>query len=105
MRAEIDFAAVPLLTDLASYVAAGITPGGAHRNWDSYGAQVRVESDHARLILCDPQTSGGILAAVAPEAVPAVAALLREQGLERHATPIGRLHETAAGESRITVRL
>lgn len=104
VRAEIDFASVPLLTELKPYLAAGLSPGGAHRNWASYGTRVEVADDHARLILCDPQTSGGILAAVAPEAVPTVVALLREQGLERHAQPIGRL-EVAADGCRIRVKL
>src|SRR5687768_1819184 len=61
---------VPVLAAAREYVQAGISPGGTHANhrflssWVTYAADV-TKGD--QLILCDAQTSGGLLAAVAPE--------------------------------------
>ena len=63
---------IPLLAGAAGYAAAGHTPGGTQRNADHVAPFVRF-ADHItdidRLLLCDPQTSGGLLAAVASTAV------------------------------------
>lgn len=89
--ARIDFRAVPQLADLASYVSAGMTPGGTRRNWESYGQDVSAPDETLRAILCDPQTSGGLLIAVDPETAGDVIHLLEYHGLEEHTRPIGRL--------------
>lgn len=102
VAARIDAGAVPLLTDLAAYVAMGMAPGGARRNWESYGHDVGVEDETVRTILCDPQTSGGLLLAVDPAAADEVAALLEVHGLARHATPVGTLQRHTGGV-RVTV--
>jgi selenide,water dikinase len=91
VAARVDFPAVPQLADLASYVAAGMTPGGTRRNWDSYGHHVGPLDDITRAILCDPQTSGGLLVAVDPLAAPVVAEVLAECGLGAHLQPVGEL--------------
>ncbi len=67
VRAEIDFDAVPQITDLSFYLEKQCSPGGARRNWESYGRSVGTLTDDQRAILCDPQTSGGLLVAAAPE--------------------------------------
>ncbi len=91
LRAEIDVARLPLIEAVADYVAAGQMPGGTGRNFASYGADLGAMSEFARAIVCDPQTSGGLLVAVRPEAVDMVAGRLEAAGL--HAESIGRLHE------------
>ncbi|MFW6020849.1 MAG: selenide, water dikinase SelD [Guyparkeria sp.] len=91
LRAEIDVASLPLIESVADYIAAGQMPGGTGRNFASYGRELGEMSEFARAIVCDPQTSGGLLVAVRPEAAEAVATLLADAGL--HAAPIGRLHE------------
>lgn len=91
LRAEIDLASLPLIEAVADYIAAGQMPGGTGRNVASYGQELGPMSEFARAIVCDPQTSGGLLVSVRPGAVDSVAALLEGAGL--HATPIGRLHE------------
>ncbi|MBK9073128.1 MAG: selenide, water dikinase SelD [Myxococcales bacterium] len=67
--AVIETARVPLLDEAAlrSYIEQGCVPGGATRNWESYGAQVRPLSQPWQTIFSDPQTSGGLLVAVAAE--------------------------------------
>ena len=67
VRAVIDYRAVPKLAEVEAYLALGCSPGGAQRNFDSYGHKLGPMSDLQRQILCDPQTSGGLLVAVAPE--------------------------------------
>ena len=66
LTAEIDFARVPLLPALDYYLDLGTVPGGGQRNFDSYGHKVSTISLRQQQILCDPQTSGGLLVAVDP---------------------------------------
>lgn len=67
VRAVIEYQAVPKLAEVEYYLALGCSPGGAQRNFDSYGHKLAPMSDVQRQILCDPQTSGGLLVAVTPE--------------------------------------
>ena len=67
LSAIITRAAIPTLAGVATYLAAGCIPGGTQRNFDSYGHRIDVLSEEDRHLLCDPQTSGGLLVAVAPE--------------------------------------
>lgn len=64
--AEIYFEKVPWIDRnmLESYIAAGCIPGGTNRNWDSYGHKISLTDEQQKLILADPQTSGGLLVAV-----------------------------------------
>lgn len=68
-RATVDLHKVPFidLPTLDHYLDEGCIPGGTRRNWASYGHAVRVENDRQKWLLADPQTSGGLLTAVAPE--------------------------------------
>ena len=95
LRAEIEVAALPLIESVADYIAAGQMPGGTGRNFASYGRELGEMSEFARAVVCDPQTSGGLLVAVRPDAADEVAALLAEAGL--HASPVGRLTEEGDG--------
>ena len=91
--AELSAEAPALLDGALALVRGGVRTGASTRNWDSYGAQVddRVGvSDWRRDLLTDPQTSGGLLIAVAPEAVDTVLSAARAGGFE-HATVVGRL--------------
>ena len=65
--ADIELEKVPQLAALPRYVAQRTFPGGTVRNFDSYGHKIGPLTDDAKNILCDPQTSGGLLIAVAPD--------------------------------------
>lgn len=91
LTAQLDFAAVPRLPGVDYYLAEGCIPGGTLRNFDSYGDRVAPISDEQRNLLCDPQTSGGLLVAVAPEGEQEFLAMAAELGLQL--APIGRLVE------------
>jgi selenide,water dikinase len=101
-NARIDFPALPLLTDLAPYLDAGLSPGGARRNWQSYGHEVAPLDGHARAILCDPQTSGGLLVAVDPAATTEFTTVLAKHDLSARATPVGTILPPS-GPCRVTV--
>ncbi len=64
--AYLDFERIPLIDKdiLLEYLQEGCIPGGTHRNWDSYGHKIGPLTQEQRHILCDPQTSGGLLVAV-----------------------------------------
>jgi len=69
VRAQIHYSAVPRLPGVDDYIAAGCVPGGTGRNFASYGHLIGAMSDAQRQLLCDPQTSGGLLVAVRADAV------------------------------------
>lgn len=67
VKAKIQFDAIPFLQPVKDYLALGCIPGGTLRNFDSYGEKLAPMSEEQRYLLCDPQTSGGLLIAVEPE--------------------------------------
>ena len=102
LRARIEVGAVPVLPGAEALARAGVGTGAARRNWASYGAAVDLAPDLApwwQGLLCDPQTSGGLLVAVAPEAAESVLREVRGAGFVR-AAAIGHLE---AGEPGVSV--
>jgi len=95
VQAELDFAAIPILEPVPGYIAQGCVPGGTARNFASYGHKLAELTDYQKALLCDPQTSGGLLIAVAPEAVDALEAVLRQAGIVPHR--IGELMQRSPG--------
>lgn len=63
LRAEVYFDQIQTLDGVREYIAQGAVPGGTTRNFDSYGHLISPLSDEQKAILCDPQTSGGLLIA------------------------------------------
>jgi selenide,water dikinase len=99
LRARIRFDALPLLEGVAELARAQYRTGAATRNWISFGEEVALVAgtpEWQRDLLCDPQTSGGLLVAVAPEGAAKVLELLRAAGFERAAV-IGELREAPPG--------
>jgi len=64
LSAMIEFAKIPKINVLDEYIINKCIPGGTQRNWDSYGASIHLGNEDYKTILCDPQTSGGLLIAV-----------------------------------------
>ena len=99
----LDAAAVPLLAEAERLAQADYVTGASHRNWASYGADVRFPEgfpDWRRHLLTDPQTSGGLLVACAPDRADAVLRQVIDAGF-RHAARIG---DVRAGPAEIVVR-
>lgn len=79
----LDMGAVPVLDGALETLAAGIAPGATRRNLDHFGTRVTwapAITEIDRLLLGDPQTSGGLLFAVAPERVDALVNALEAAG-------------------------
>jgi selenide,water dikinase len=68
LTAKIYFNAIPRLANLNRYIEKSCIPGGTYRNWKSYGEKIGELSEFQKMVLADPQTSGGLLIAVNPEA-------------------------------------
>ena len=103
LAARVRFDAMPLLDGVAELARVPYRTGAAGRNWDSFGGAVTLApgvEGWQRDILCDPQTSGGLLAAVAPDGAANVLRVLRGAGFER-AAMIGEMRE---GVAEISVR-
>ncbi len=100
--ARISLAAVPVLPEAWTLVKEGVCPGGTKRNREALAGKVTWApevSDGAQLILCDAQTSGGLLIAVSKEKS---AQLVRR--LETAKTlAAARIGEIIGGEGEIEV--
>lgn len=81
LSAVIEYAKVPVIATLPHYLNQNCFPGGTQRNWNSYGQTIGVLSDEQRYILADPQTSGGLLVAVAEDGMEDFESLLQEHNL------------------------
>lgn len=91
LSAHIDYARVPRLDAVEYYLEQGCVPGGTLRNYDSYASKISPIQELHKRVLCDPQTSGGLLVAVTPQGNEAFLDMAREHGLNLE--PIGRLVE------------
>lgn len=90
--AEISFADLPVIEQARAFARNGTKTGASGRNWDAYGKEVMLNQIDAwqQVLLTDPQTSGGLLAACAPESVNDVLQQFHQQGFA-DAKVIGRL--------------
>jgi selenide,water dikinase len=101
LAAEVSFSSLPILEEALSWVKQGVATGASDRNWKGYAQDVSLPAgapDWQRKLVTDPQTSGGLLVACAPEAEKAVLAEFHKHGFAQAKT-IGRF---VAGQSRIT---
>ena len=99
LRAVLEWPRLPFLPGVEELAADGCITGASSRNWDGYGADVWLDAalpPLAQALLTDPQTSGGLLASCAPEAVDAVLRIFREQGFG-NAAVVGRMEAGAPG--------
>jgi selenide,water dikinase len=93
LAAEVRTADVPMIAEAVDWVKQGVATGASERNWTGYGHDVALppgSEDWVKKMVTDPQTSGGLLVACAPDSVQAVLAALREEGFAE-AGVIGRL--------------
>jgi len=93
--AVIEYAQVPLIQGLQSYISQRISPDATPRNWNAYSSKVKFEKGvnvmEAFTVLPDPQTNGGLLISCSGSALQEVQALLQANGLGAHINPIGKI--------------
>jgi selenide,water dikinase len=90
LSAEIYFDQVPVIASLPFYLDQQCFPGGTTRNWVSYGHKVGALTEEQRFILADPQTSGGLLVAVADVSSEEFETVTKQMG--HHFEAFGQLH-------------
>lgn len=100
----IEAQAVPLLGQAGALVRAGHVTGASRRNWESYGEEVSLPADlpdWQHTLLTDPQTSGGLLLAVAAERADAIVTRVCAAGY-----PVARrIGMVVEGAARIAISL
>lgn len=89
LHARLNFSAVPMLAPVKDYLALGCIPGGTLRNFDSYGHKIGPLDPLQQQVLCDPQTSGGLLVAASDPSAAELHSCFAAAGLEL--VPIGHL--------------
>lgn len=88
LSAEVDFNRVPKLSVALELAMQGYGPGAIDRNMASYGNDIHFAEgmlSWQQRMLADPQTSGGLLVSVAPEAVEEVLSFFAQAGFEQAA--------------------
>ena len=83
--ATVWFDKVPLLPNVEMYRQLGCIPGGARKNFMSYGHKISEMTQQQREILCDAQTSGGLLIIVRKNALDAFLEVTESAGLKLEA--------------------
>ncbi len=105
LSAELSYQKIPLLASAKEYAVQRISPDATFRNWNGYSSKVSfapgVNVMEAFTLLPDPQTNGGLLIAVAPDAMEEVKAVFSDYGLTEFIEPIGVM--TSLGEKVIIV--
>ena len=95
---------IPLLPGAIELLEQGVAPGGTHRN--EAGVQEYVEwdtalSDNDRLLLCDAQTSGGLMISVPEARLSQLLAALESRGVPTRAV-VGSVSDGIPGRVEVT---
>ncbi len=97
----ISYKKVPVLTGVRELVSSGIAPGGAHNNLKFYGKKVTFPkgiSKEEKLILSDPQTSGGLLIALPQRRIDRFKEFAKKEKM-----PYWEIGEAIKGKGRIVI--
>jgi selenide, water dikinase len=102
VSAQVRWSSLPLLPNALELAQEGIMTGASARNWTGYSDRVSLAASMGeghKAVLTDPQTSGGLLVACAPDACNEVLSVFRAEGFA-DAAIVG---EIEAGEARVSV--
>lgn len=102
--ATIGLSQVPVLPGVGELLAQGVVPGGTHRNQSGVADSVEWDdalTDDDRLLLCDAQTSGGLLISVPAARLPELLSALESRGVATRAV-VGRVSEGTPGKVSVT---
>jgi selenide, water dikinase len=104
LSAEVSFKELPIIEEARTHAEQGVATGASDRNWKGYGQEVALPADFAewkRKLICDPQTSGGLLVSCASDSIQQVLAEFSKRGFD--AKVIGKL--TAAEGAKPSIRV
>ena len=102
VSAEIYFDKLPLLPNILKYIENDCVPGGAVRNFESYGRYLGELSEIEKSIICDPQTSGGLLISVSNEGLKDFLDLMKSNALDLQ--PIGKILDYSDKNKTIIIK-
>ena len=102
VSAEVYFEKLPLLPNVLKYIENDCVPGGTFRNFESYGEYLSELSDIEKSIICDPQTSGGLLVSVSKDGLQDFLELTRLNNPDLK--PIGKILDESAKKKTITIK-
>ena len=97
LAAEVELDALPVIAAALEWLKKGVATGASERNWSGYGGDVALRAgapEWVKKLITDPQTSGGLLVACAPEDERRVLDAFAKEGFSE-ARRIGRLREGA----------
>jgi selenide,water dikinase len=105
VRAEISVAAVPVLPlvkdmIMRNVIPAGRIPIGSSSRRTCYGTLASLQTPAEQVILCDAQTSGGLLIALAPEFADEMLTKLHSAGVSS-AVKIGQIIPGSDGKIKV----
>jgi selenide,water dikinase len=89
LSARIEFDQIPRFDFVSDYVEKKCIPGGTIRNWESYGNKISPLAESRKVVLADPQTSGGLLVSVDEHGEETFEEIAARQGYDLK--PFGRL--------------
>ncbi|MBR9824555.1 MAG: selenide, water dikinase SelD [Alphaproteobacteria bacterium] len=98
---QIDRSKLPIFASARLLAAEGVKTGASGRNWAAIHTHVKTPDDWTdvdQTLLCDPQTSGGLLTACAPESLDDVRAAFLAAG---HSPAV--VGHVEAGEHQVRV--
>ncbi len=93
ISAEIYYDRIQLIEGTKELAQKFVAPDNTYRNWKSYDGKVSGITGESLITLCDPQTSGGLLVAVAAENKNEFSEWLKKNGFEKYCEPIGQFIE------------
>ncbi len=105
LTAKLNMAQIPLLPNVQQLAEKGFITGASGRNWEAYGHDVTLDdaiTPSQQALLCDPQTSGGLLVSCEPAAVDEILTLFAREGFA-DAAVVGEMTELTTGTAGIVV--
>lgn len=103
VHAKIFSENVLTLTNLQFYIEKKSIPGGAFKNWKSYGEEISLTDEYQKIVLADPQTSGGLLIAIDKNHQSELEQLFKQNDLQEFIKPVGECVSRNENEKTITV--
>lgn len=104
--AELYYSKLKIVDGAAAYLSQRVVPDATYRNWNAYSSKTAFEPGvdvmQAFSLLPDPQTNGGLLVALSPDARDEVIAVFKQYGLNDCTEPVGRI--LAKQKKTVTVK-